>query len=95
MKDRMPTWPQMLVIVSSAATAIVPGYMFAHMRAHGERVPAAITVLFVLGVVGFVSAMFFLYFRPRYGRKSFGAMAAFFLFHLFMVLLLMRIGIIR
>ena len=94
MKNDMPTWPQMLLILGIAAVGIVAGYMFTNMRAQGERVPMVLPVLFVLALVWFAVAMFFFYFRPQHGANSVRAMLAFFLGHVLLVALLWKIGVL-
>ena len=94
MKDNMPTWPQMLLIVGFTAAAVVSGCFLANMRVDGVRVPAFLTVFFILAVLGFAIAMFFFYFRPQHGKKSFQALLLFFLGHALLVALLWKMGVL-
>ncbi len=94
MKDNMPSWPQMLVIGSTATVAIICAYYISHLRSGGVRVPAVLPVFLAIAVVGFAVSMFFFYFRPQYGGKSFRSIAAFFLGHVVLVALLWKIGVL-
>ncbi len=94
MKDNMPTWPQMLLIVGFAAAAVVCAYYFTNLRSEGVHVPVILPMLMVAAAAGFAVSMFFFYIRPQYGGKSLRAMAAFFLGHLILVALLWKMGVL-
>lgn len=94
LKDNMPSWPQMLVIAGFAVAALICAYCLSSMRSDGVSVPAILPVLLALAVAGFAASMFFFYFRPQYGGKSFRSMAAFFLGHVVLVALLWKIGVL-
>lgn len=95
MKERLPTWPQMLLIVLSGLAVIFLCYLLADMREKLGAAPPWIVALVCLSVILFLAVIFLFYIRPQYGNRSLLFMALFVAMHLVIALVLWRMGALR
>ncbi len=94
MKDNMPTWPQMLVIMLFATAAVFCGYFLSRTGGEWGASAWALLALFLLSCAGFLVAVLLFYLRPQYGPRAVPFLIAFMLGHFLLVALLWAMGVL-
>lgn len=92
MKEKMPTWPQMALILLAGTAVCLCAYLMANHREQLARFLPAVIALMVASAAAFLVTVYLFYLRPQYGSRSLPALLLFLAGHILIVLVLWRLG---
>lgn len=92
MKDKMPSWPQLSVMVFLVSVLMICAYLLCNRRDSIGGAAPALAVISAAAFIGFFVSLYFFYLRPQYGSEARLGLVLFLLGHAVLVLLLWRVG---